>query len=52
MDEVVEMPVVVKGKCVRQMRKMTWKLPQIQYIDKITGVPVAMQHLVPTVPVR
>ena len=27
-------------------------LPQIQYIDKIVGVPMAMQHKVPTAPVR
>ena len=52
MDEVVDMSVVMKGRCVRQTRKKNWKLPQIQYFDKILGVPMAMQHQVPTVPVR
>ena len=48
MVEVVGMPVVMSGKCVRQTRKNTWKLPQIPYNDKILGVSVAMQHQVPT----
>ena len=52
MDEVVGMPFVMKGRCVRQTRKKTWKLPQIPHFDKIFGVPVAMQHQVPTVTVR
>ena len=34
-----------------QTRKKTWKLPQIQYIDKIFDVPVAMKLQVPTDPV-
>ena len=44
MDEVVDMSVVMKGRCVRQTRKKTWKLSQIQYFDDISGVPMAMQH--------
>ena len=31
-------------------KKLT--LPQIQFMEKIIGVPVAMVHQVPTVPVR
>ena len=53
MDEVVGMIVVMKGKCVRLRRAQSaWKLPQIPYTDKVFGVPMAMQHQVPTVPVR
>ena len=46
------MPVVMKGKCVRQTRMITWKLSQNPHTDMNFGVPVAMQHQVPTVPVR
>ena len=35
-----------------QTRKKTWKLPQIQYIVKVVGFPVSMQHQVATAPVR
>ena len=49
MDEIVEMPVVMDGKCVRQTLKNTWMLPQNLYTDKIFGVPVAMQHQVPQI---
>ena len=53
MDEVVDVRVVMKGRCARfrHMQK-TFTLPQIQYIDKIVGVAVAMQHQVPTAPVQ
>ena len=52
MDEVV-----VDARCdERQVRatdaQNTSKFPQIPYTDKIFGVPVEMQHQVPTDPVR
>ena len=53
MDEVADMSVVMKGEYVRFRRtRRPGSLPQCRYLDKIFGVPVAMQHQVPTVPVR
>ena len=52
MDGVVDVRVVLKGRCARFRQQKTLTLPQIQYIDKIVGVAVAMQHQVPTAPVR
>ena len=45
MAEVVDVSVVMNTQ-------KTMTLPQIQHIDKIVGVAVAMQHQVPTAPVR
>ena len=46
------MPVVMNASACDSDAQNTWKFPQIQYIVKIFGVPVARQHQVPTVPVR
>ena len=53
MDEVVEIPVVMKGKCVRLRRAEHQEVAtEPVHRQDIFGFPVATQHQVPTVPVR
>ena len=52
MDEIVEMPVVMKGKDVRIRRARRLEgCHRSKNFDEIASVPMMVQHQVPTVPV-